>query len=218
MKRAGSSNTRSARKPSVIRPRSLRPMRSAARAASRCAVKSGMRTIPKDPVRTDKVQRMPEDGSHGLLGGVVVDHRNLQTCLPKEIHGRGERITTLFLTNLCKRLADVFFALVCRVHDDYAFGSASLVHVFPAGQTPLDIALNRFALIRIRQADQGIGGTSFLCPGRQQSRQHGVAGPVRILVESDVDVGASAFEKPEQRLYKVRSADHFEMREMQGCP
>src|ERR687891_1470982 len=115
-----------------------------------------MRIIPKDSVRTDKVQRMSEDGSHGLLGGVVVDHRNLQTCLPKEIHGRGERITTPFLTNLCKRLADVVFALVCRVHDDYAFGSASLVHVFPAWQTPLDSSLHRSALILVRQAGQGI--------------------------------------------------------------
>src|SRR5918998_965069 len=110
-----------------------------------------MRAIPKDSVRTDKVQRMPEDGSHGLLGGVVVDHRSVQTCLPKEIHGHNERITTSFLAYLCKRLADDFCALVCRVRDDYAFGSASLVHVFPAWQTPLDIALHRFPQVWILQ-------------------------------------------------------------------
>src|SRR5687767_8194831 len=145
-----------------------------------------MRTIPKDSVRTDELQRMPEDGSHGLLGGVVVDHRNVQACLPKQIHGRNEWITASFLTYLCERLADDFCALVCRVRDDYAFGPASLVHVFPAGQTPLDIPLHSFALILVRQAYQGIGRTTFLCPSRQQSRQHGAAGPVGILVESDV--------------------------------
>src|SRR5215204_3234529 len=138
---------------------------------------------------------MPKDCSHGLLGGVVVDHRNVQSSLPKQIHGRNERITASILTNLCERLAEDSCALVCRVRDDYVFGSASLVHVFPAGQTPLDIALHSFALIRIRQAHKGLGGTSFLCPRRQQSRQHSAACPIRILVESDVDVSASAFEK-----------------------
>jgi len=112
-----------------------------------------MRAIPKDSVRTDQMERMPEDGSHGLLGGVVVDHRNVQTGLPKQIHDRDERITASFLTYLCERLAEVFCALVCRMRDDYAFGSASLVHVFPARQTPLDIPLHRFALIRVRQAN-----------------------------------------------------------------
>ena len=71
-----------------------------------------MRAIPEDPVRTDELQRMPEDGAHGLLGGVVVDHRNVQVCLPKQVHGRDERITAPFLTNLCERLADVICALV----------------------------------------------------------------------------------------------------------
>src|SRR5215217_6186017 len=99
-----------------------------------------MRAIAKDSVRTDKVQRMPEDGSHSLLGGVVVDHRNVQSCLPEQIHDRDERITASFLTYLCERLADVFCALVCSVTVDYAFGSASPVHVFPAGQSPLVIA------------------------------------------------------------------------------
>src|ERR671916_3181526 len=106
-----------------------------------------MRAIPKDSVRTDKLQRMPEDGSHGLLGGVVVDHRNVQTCLPKQIHGRDERITASYFTYLCERLADVFCAVVCRVRDDYAFSSAGFVHVLPAWQSLLDIALHRFALI-----------------------------------------------------------------------
>src|SRR5215212_3903374 len=87
-----------------------------------------MRAIPKDSVRTDKVQRMPEDGSHSLLGGVVVDHRNVQSCLPEQIHDRNERITASFLTYLCERLADVFCALVCRVSDDYALSSSEAPH------------------------------------------------------------------------------------------
>src|ERR687898_1979385 len=104
------------------------------------------------------------------------------------------------------------------MRDDYAFGSASLVHVLPAGQTLLDIPLYRCASILVRQAGQSIGGTSFLCPGRQHRGQHGAAGPVGILVETNVDVGAGAFEKLEQRLNEVRVADHFEVREMQWRP
>src|SRR5918992_3897139 len=111
-----------------------------------------MWAIPEDSVRTDELQRMAEDGPHGLLGGIVVDHRNVQVCLPEQIHGRDERITAPFLTNLCERLTDNFCALAGRVGDDYAFGSASLVYVFPAGQTLLGIPLHRFALILVRQA------------------------------------------------------------------
>src|SRR5215211_3124873 len=175
------------------------------------AVKPGMWVLPEHPVGTDQLQRVPGYGPHRLLGSVVVDRGDIEPGVLEEIHDRHERVTTAPLPYRDERLTDhIAMSRRCVDHDD-ASGPASLVGVLPAGQSPLDIAPHRLPLRRVLKALQRRGDPTLLSPRGQQSRQHRASGPVGVLVEGDIDLGAGFLEEPEERLYQPRVADDLEV-------
>ena len=108
---------------------------------------------------------MAEDGPHRFLGGVVVDHRHVESGLLQEIEGRDERIAATLLAYLGERLADDPGLRHRCVNDHDVRGPARAIRVVPVGQPFLDVAGHRLALPGIVQAPERVGWTSRVRPG-----------------------------------------------------